>query len=52
LCACSGCFLLSRQGGAPGITYATAPTHGGAVCVVWPLSKEGRCGCPSPKAIF
>ena len=37
LCACSGCFLLGCQGDAPGITCATAPTHGGAVCGACPL---------------
>jgi len=27
------------------ITCAAAPTHGGAVCVVWPFVKEGgACG--------
>ena len=41
LSACSGCFLLGRQGGAPGITCAAAPTHGGAVCGVRPFVEEG-----------
>jgi hypothetical protein len=47
LCACSGCFLLGCQGGAPGINCAAAPTHGGAVCGACPLcpvksgNKEG-----------
>ncbi len=38
---CSGYFLLGRQGGAPGITCAAAPTHGGAVCGVRPFVDEG-----------
>jgi hypothetical protein len=40
LCACSGCFRLVRQGGAPGITCVAPPTHGGVVCVF------GVCVCP------
>jgi hypothetical protein len=43
--ACSGCFRLVRQGGAPGITCAAAPTHGGAVCgVCCPLCLWERGG--------
>jgi hypothetical protein len=41
LCACSGCFRLVRQGGAPGITCAAGPTHGGVVCGVRLLVEEG-----------
>ena len=37
----AGCFLLGRQGGAPGITCAAAPTHGGAVGGVRPFVDEG-----------
>ena len=44
--ACSGCFLLGLQGGAPGFTLSAVPTHGGVVCVVWLcLEQGGRCGC-------